>query len=287
MTLELGGLNPAIISKHADARLAARRLLWAKLLNAGQVCVSQNHVVIEQEILPAFVDQLQIALQEYHPRGSVGNDDYSKIVNEKQWQRLKDLLDSSKGKILLGGKTDKATLFFEPTVIQVESADDVFLNNESFGPLIPILPVESLDEAIKTANAIHATPLALYAFGTKAETDRILSSTRSGGASVNDAFFHASIQTLPFGGVGDSTSPSFPPSSLSIPYLKVYGKTNALAPRWPRRLPRPRLLRNLHAPPLHYHDAFMDGDAVGLEVSALFAREIEVVEADDGFEAGF
>ena len=89
-------------------------------------------------------------------------------------------------------------------MVQVESADDALLKDESFGPLIPILPVADLDEAIRTANEVHATPLGLYPFGSKAETDKILSQTRSGGASVNDAFFHASIPTLSFGGVGDS-----------------------------------------------------------------------------------
>lgn len=145
-----------------------------------------------------------MALREFHPKGAQDTEDYGKIINERQWQRLKDMLDSSKGKVLMGGKTDRSTLFFEPTVVQVESADDPLLRNESFGPLMPILPVSDLDEAIGTANSVHATPLGLYSFGTKAETEKVLSETRSGGASINDAFFHASIPTLAFGGVGDS-----------------------------------------------------------------------------------
>lgn len=204
VALELGGRNPAIITKSAEPRLAARRLLWAKLLNVGQVCVSQNYILVDKEVLPEFVRQLELALREFQPQGAEGNDDYGKIVNERQWQRLKDMLDSTKGKVLMGGKTDKSTLFFEPTIVQVESADDPLLKEESFGPLIPILPVEDLDEALRTANSVHATPLGLYAFGSKAETEKILSETRSGGASINDAFFHASIPTLAFGGVGDS-----------------------------------------------------------------------------------
>lgn len=173
-------------------------------MNAGQVCVSQNYVLVDQEILPALVQQLETALHDFQPRGAENNQDYAKIVNERQWERLKGILDSTRGKILIGGKTDRSTLFFEPTVIQVDSADDPLLQNESFGPLIPILPVPNLEEAIRTANLIDATPLGLYAFGNKAETDKVLSETRSGGASVNDAFFHASIHTLAFGGVGNS-----------------------------------------------------------------------------------
>jgi len=207
--LELGGRNPAIITKNADVRLAARRLLWAKLLNVGQVCVSQNYILVDKEVLPAFVQQLKVALAEFHPKGSQNNDDYGKVVNERSWQRLKDMLDNSKGKILIGGKTDKATLFFEPTVVEVTSETDSLLASESFGPLIPILAVKDLDEAIRIANEIDSTPLGTYPFGTKAETAKVLASTRSGGVSINDGFFHASIPTLEFGGVGGSGSGSY------------------------------------------------------------------------------
>ena len=199
VALELGGRNPAIITRSAEPRLAARRLLWAKLLNVGQVCVSQNYILVDKEVLPEFLRQLELALKEFQPKGAEGNDDYGKIVNERQWQRLQDMLDSTNGKVIMGGKTDKSTLFFEPTVVQVENAEDSLLKDESFGPLIPILPVSDLDEAIRIANAVHATPLGLYGFGTKVETEKILSQTRSGGASINDAFFHASIPTLAFG----------------------------------------------------------------------------------------
>jgi beta-apo-4'-carotenal oxygenase len=209
ITLELGGRNPAIITKYAEPRLAARRLLWAKLLNVGQVCVSQNYILVDKEILPEFIRQLELALQEFLPEGAEKSEDYGRIINERQWDRLKGMLDSTKGKVLMGGNTDRSKLFFEPTVVQVESADDPLLKDESFGPLIPVLPVEDLDEALRTANKVHETPLGLYAFGSKAETKRILSETRSGGASVNDAFFHASIPTLAFGGVGDSGQGSY------------------------------------------------------------------------------
>ncbi len=209
VALELGGRNPAIITKNADPRLAARRLLWAKLLNVGQVCVSQNYILIDKDILPEFIRQLELALIEFQPKGAEGNSDYGKIINERQWKRLKDMLDSTNGKILLGGKKDQSALFFEPTVVQVSSPDDSLLKDESFGPLMPILPVDDLDEAIRISNKVHPTPLGIYPFGSTAETNQILSQTRSGGASVNDAFFHASIPTLAFGGVGDSGQGSY------------------------------------------------------------------------------
>ncbi|TKA38416.1 hypothetical protein B0A54_10707 [Friedmanniomyces endolithicus] len=172
------------------------------LFCAGQVCVSQNYVLVDKDLLPALTHELGQALREFQPNGAKGNEDYSRIVNERQWDRLKSLLDSTKGKILYGGHTDRDTLLFEPTVVQVESADDPLLQVESFGPLIPILAVQDLDEAIRIANDTDATPLAMYAFGSKADNAKVLAETRSGGATLNDAMFHASMPTLPFGGVG-------------------------------------------------------------------------------------
>ena len=204
VTLELGGRNPAIVTKNADARLAARRLLWGKILNAGQVCVSQNYTTVDEEILPAFLSELEIALQTFYPNGAKSSPDYGRIVNARSFHRIKSMLDSTDGKILFGGETDEATLFIAPTVIQVSSVHDSLIKDESFGPLMPILPVKNLDEAIRIANAVDSTPLGLYSFGTTAETNRILSEVRSGGASVNDAFMHGSLPTMSFGGVGDS-----------------------------------------------------------------------------------
>ncbi|KAF2201189.1 aldehyde dehydrogenase [Delitschia confertaspora ATCC 74209] len=204
VTLELGGKNPAIITKHADPRLAARRLLWAKTINAGQVCVSQNYILIDKEILPAFLKEMKTALNEFYPQGARNSPDYGRIVNQRQFQRLKKMLDHSAGKIVLGGTMDEDNLFIEPTVIQVESLNDSLIVDESFGPFIPVLAVTDLDEAIKIANEVHDTPLGIYPFGNQKEMEKVLSQTRSGGASLNDGFFHASIPTLAFGGVGTS-----------------------------------------------------------------------------------
>ncbi|SLM41424.1 fatty aldehyde dehydrogenase [Lasallia pustulata] len=204
VTLELGGRNPAIVTKNADVRLAARRLLWGKFLNAGQVCLSQNYILVDKEVLPGFLAELRKAMQEFYPDGAKASPDYGRIINERQWRRLKNMIDESKGKILMGGTMDEADKFMEPTVIQVDDLNDSLIKDESFGPLIPILPVEDLDQAIRIANEVQATPLALYPFGSKKETNRVLNEVRSGGASVNDSFFHASIPTLAFGGVGES-----------------------------------------------------------------------------------
>jgi len=204
LTLELGGRNPAIITKHADPRLAARRLLWAKTLNAGQVCVSQNCTFIDRDMVEPFVREIKKALAEFYPDGARRSPDYGRIVNQRQFQRLKKMLDASSGNIVVGGTMDEGDLFIEPTVVQVSDIHDSLVTDESFGPLLPILPVADLDEAIRLANETHDTPLGTYAFGNKREMEQVLSQTRSGGASMNDGFFHASIPTLAFGGVGSS-----------------------------------------------------------------------------------
>ncbi len=204
VVLELGGRNPAIVTKNADIRLAARRLLWGKVHNAGQVCVSQNYTLIDEEVFDLFVSEMRKAMKEYYPNGTRHTDDFGRIVNSRQWQRVKKMLDDSQGQILMGGDMDESDRYIEPTVIRISSLTDSLMVDESFGPLMPLLPVSNLDEAIRIANKVHATPLAMYSFGNKTETNRCLAEIRSGGASVNDGFIHGSLPTLAFGGIGDS-----------------------------------------------------------------------------------
>ncbi|KAF3388631.1 hypothetical protein F1880_004305 [Penicillium rolfsii] len=247
VVLELGGINPAIVTKNADPRLVARRMLWAKILNAGQLCTSQNYLLVDKEIVPRVIEEFKKAYAEFYPNGAKDSPDYSHIVNKAQFQRLKSMLDNTKGKILLGGTMDEKELFIEPTVIQVDSVEDSLCTQESFGPFIPILPVENLDEAINIANGVQSTPLGLYPFGSKAEVAKIINSTRSGGVSCNDAALH--IPTLPFGGVGESgngayrgrasfdvwvhrrpitSSPSWLESLLAIRYPPYAGKLSKM-----------------------------------------------------------
>ncbi|KAJ9197949.1 hypothetical protein DTO164E3_5505 [Paecilomyces variotii] len=202
VVLELGGMNPAIVTKNADPRLVARRMLWGKTLNAGQVCTSQNYILVERGILPAVIEEFKKAYKEFYPQGAKASPDFARIINDGAFRRLKSMIDSSQGKIIVGGTLDEKTRFIEPTIVQVESTEDALLTQESFGPIISLLPVDSLDEAIEIANRVQATPLGIYAFGTSEEAEKVLRSTRSGGAAVNDAAFH--IPTLEFGGVGES-----------------------------------------------------------------------------------
>ena len=154
--------------------------------------------------MPSFLAEMKNAITEFYPQGAKASPDYGRVVNVRSFQRLKKIVDESEGRILLGGTMDEKEKFIEPTVIQVSSTTDSLLREETFGPFISVLPVKDLDTAIRIANEVSVTPLGIYPFGTKKETDRILNETRSGGATVNDSFFHASISTLPFGGVGES-----------------------------------------------------------------------------------
>ncbi|KAL9000595.1 MAG: hypothetical protein Q9169_000888 [Polycauliona sp. 2 TL-2023] len=222
MTLELGGRNPAIVTKNANVRLAAKRLLWGKIMNAGQVCISQNYIMVDREVLDPFIAEMKSVMKQFYPDGAKDTDDFGRIVNNRQWSRLKGLLDSTKGRIVMGGDMDESQRYIGPTVIIVDSPSDPLVAEESFGPLIPILPVSDLESAIRTAQEVHSTPLGLYTFGkdedlffvselkltpklgNKQETEKMMYETQSGGVSVNDALFHGSLPTLPFGGVGDS-----------------------------------------------------------------------------------
>ena len=170
--LELGGRNPAFVTKNANLALAARRLLWAKVSNAGQVCLSQNYILIDKDAVQPFVEHLKTSLKDFFPDGPKASPDLSRIINARHFQRIKNMLDSTKGEILVGGAMDEAELYIEPTVVLIKSMDDPMIREESFGPIFAIYPVNTLDEALNVANRVHRTPLALFTFGSKAENAR-------------------------------------------------------------------------------------------------------------------
>lgn len=172
VVLELGGLNPAIVSKRADPALVARRLLWAKVMNAGQTCTSQNYVLAEREIVPALVAEMRRVYQEFYPNGAAASPEYARIISPASFRKIKQMLESSRGTVLMGGETNEHELYIEPTLVQIDALDDPLLRQESFGPLVPLLPVKDLDEAVDIANQIQRTPLGLSVFGDSAEVDR-------------------------------------------------------------------------------------------------------------------
>ncbi|KAF2501937.1 aldehyde dehydrogenase [Lophium mytilinum] len=200
--LELGGQGPAIVAKDADVDLAAKRIAAAKFLNAGQICLSVNHVFVEPEVKMRLLERLWY----WFDRFNDGGEDWEgmcRIVSEKHYDRVVSLLEKTKGKVVYGGKRNRVKRFLEPTVVVDLDVNDPLLSVELFAPILPIVTA-SIADAIAHINS-HPPPLALYPFTSSLAVSRkILDSTVSGGASINDAMIHASLANAPFGGVGES-----------------------------------------------------------------------------------
>ncbi|MDB5045376.1 MAG: aldehyde dehydrogenase [Deinococcus sp.] len=209
VTLELGGKSPALIDASADLALSAERIAWGKLLNAGQTCVAPDYVLIPEHLRDAFVLHLDAVIaRRYGDRAwlRVGPD-YGRMVDARSVERLERLTRASEAqgaRITLGGEFDGAAKFISPTVVVDVTPDMPLMQEELFGPVLPVLTYRTLDEALALINRLDP-PLALYAFGEdKAALERIKRSTQSGGMVVNGTVIHLSNPHLPFGGVGAS-----------------------------------------------------------------------------------
>ncbi|KAK3331915.1 Aldehyde/histidinol dehydrogenase [Cercophora scortea] len=231
--LELGGKNPAFITKNANLALAAKRLLWGKTQNSGQVCMSQNYILIDSAVVKTFIEFLKAAEKEMFPNGAKASPDLARIVNQRHFHRIKKMLDETKGEIVMGGQMDESELFIEPTAVLVNSTDDSMMVEESFGPIFCIYPVHSLDQALNIASSVHRTPLSLFSFGSKAENNRVLNEMTSGGATINDSYFHGSVNSVPFGGVGDSGSGAYRGKASFDCFTHL--RTVAETPSWAER----------------------------------------------------
>ena len=196
VTLELGGKSPVIVSRHADVEVAARRVAFGKLLNSGQTCLAPDYVLVEDSVKDRFVDLLQQSIEDMR----AGADREQPIVDRRQYQRLTGLLDS--GKVVIGGSLgDQAVA---PTVIVDPDPDSAVMQGEIFGPILPVLGVDSLDQAIAFVNS-REKPLAAYIFSErKDEQERVFAEVPSGGAVANHTLMHILAPQLPFGGVGES-----------------------------------------------------------------------------------
>lgn len=202
VTLELGGKSPVIIAPDANIPLAARRIAWGKFLNAGQTCVAPDHVYIPQNLRDAFVQELAGQIHQLYGADPLTGPDLPKIINEKHFNRVAGLLGS--GKTAVGGRTDPETRRIEPTVLVDVAESDSVMQEEIFGPVLPVLTYDSLDDLIARQQK-KARPLALYIFtGDRALEKRIVSALPSGGVCVNDTVIHLANPHVPFGGVGNS-----------------------------------------------------------------------------------
>ena len=207
VTLELGGKCPALVDRSADLRLAARRLAWAKFLNAGQTCVAPDFVLVPEDRYDEFSDRLGENLERFYGGAPAESPDYGRIVNETHFRRLERLLSGLP--LRWGGERDPERLYFGPTVTGPWPDGHPAQREEIFGPILPLLPYGNLDEALTEIGA-HPDPLALYVFARRREPMRRAAAVlRSGALVTNDAVVHCANPALPFGGVGRSGHGSY------------------------------------------------------------------------------
>ncbi|PKV49821.1 aldehyde dehydrogenase (NAD+) [Aquimarina sp. MAR_2010_214] len=200
VTLELGGKSPAIITKDVDINMTAKRLVWAKFLNAGQTCIAPDYVIIDSSIR----DQFLLAMKDHIKKSdyNVNHHNYTQIINDKNFDRLNNLIDSDK--IYVGGLGNPEERVIPPTILKDVLFSDKVMQEEIFGPILPVLSFDSIEEAITKIKTL-SKPLSCYVFTkNKAIKNKVLNEISFGGGAVNDAVMHFTEQSLPFGGVGDS-----------------------------------------------------------------------------------
>lgn len=202
VTLECGGKSPCYVDSSADLNLAARRILWGKLANAGQTCVAPDYILCTKETEEKLIPIMKDVLLEFYGENVKESESFARIVNNRHFNRLVKLLDQTKVKI--GGETDEATKFISPTIMTDVTPKDAVMQEEIFGPILPFITVQNQQEAIDFINN-GEKPLALYVFASKTSIfDEFKMSTTSGSFAFNEVLMQISYECLPFGGVGNS-----------------------------------------------------------------------------------
>jgi acyl-CoA reductase-like NAD-dependent aldehyde dehydrogenase len=201
VTLELGGKSPCIIDKETDIKVTARRIAWGKFFNCGQTCVAPDYLLVPTQIKREVLAALKQSVQHFFGNDPQTSPDYGRIINERHFDRLVSLIS---GEVLLGGTYDRSQRYIPPTVIDRVSMSDKVMEDEIFGPILPVLEYDTLDEAFALVRQ-RPNPLACYIFTTRRETEhRVLNELSFGGGCVNDTLIHVGNAHLPFGGIGAS-----------------------------------------------------------------------------------
>ena len=202
VTLELGGKSPCLVEKSANIPLAAKRIVFGKYLNCGQTCVAPDYIYCDQEIKDQLIREIKRQIRLQFGTEPLQNNNYGKIINEKHFDRICGLIDVKK--LVCGGRTDRSTLQIEPSVLDSVTFDDPIMQEEIFGPLLPILTYTDIDEAIARINSM-SHPLALYIFtGDKSIVGKVTESCGFGGGCINDTIIHLATSEMSFGGFGES-----------------------------------------------------------------------------------
>lgn len=207
VTLELGGKSPTIIDNTANLKTAAKKIMWGKFMNCGQICVSPDYVLIHESKKESFIEACKTWLTEFFGENPKASNSYGRIVTDKHYKRLIAHLEDAKSKkasIIAGGQSDKASKYIAPTIITELDDDTSLLNEEIFGPILPIITYKTIDEAVDYIKSSER-PLALYIYSkNKGNINTILKNTRAGGTCINNNIIHYANHNLPFGGVNNS-----------------------------------------------------------------------------------
>lgn len=207
VTLELGGKSPCIIDSTADLDVTASRIVWSKWMNAGQTCVAPDYILIEKSQSAALVSAIEKTLERFYGKDIRTNKDYGRIVNERHFARLTSYLEGQN--IALGGQFNQAEKYVAPTVVLDPALDSPLMQQEIFGPILPIVTLDNIEQSIAFVNQ-RAKPLALYVYSSNDDfSQRVLSETSAGSVCVNDGFMFMVNPELPFGGVGNSGMGSY------------------------------------------------------------------------------
>jgi aldehyde dehydrogenase (NAD+) len=207
VTLELGGKSPCIVDSDADLAVAARRIAWGKWSNAGQTCVAPDYLLVHREVHDALLDELTATMRRFWGDDPQRSADLGRIVNTRHHERLMRLMDS--GDVLMGGQSDEGDRYIAPTILVNVAPDSPVMQEEIFGPILPVLQVDDLDEAIRFVNR-RPKPLALYLFARDEQAhQQVIARTSSGGMTINHTWLHLTVRDLPFGGIGESGMGSY------------------------------------------------------------------------------
>ncbi len=199
VVLELGGKSPCIVDSDANIEVSARRIAWGKWLNAGQTCIAPDYLFVHSSVKDSLLSQIKRECEKMYSKDAVLSDFYGRIVNEDAFDRLVDLLKDED--IYYGGECDMSQRYISPTILDNITPESKIMQDEIFGPLLPVLTFDDISEVYNYVNS-HEKPLALYYFGSRDK--EVLSNTTSGGACINDTIVHIANHNLPFGGVGNS-----------------------------------------------------------------------------------
>jgi aldehyde dehydrogenase (NAD+) len=201
VTLELGGKSPCIVDESADLKIAAKRIAWSKTINSGQTCIAPDYVLVANNLKEELMFQINEEWKKMYGGSVLNSDMYPKIIHKGHYDRLLGLINQEKVKY--GGEKNDETLQISPTILDGVTMDDPVMKEEIFGPILPVIGVGSLNEAICIIHEFEK-PLALYYYGNSHEAKSVLNKTSSGGVCINDAMMHIANPNLPFGGVGQS-----------------------------------------------------------------------------------